>query len=369
MRRKKVLLIVITLILCVMMLPIISSANEGTISITFKDKNLYNMIVKTLGDKVSTKDDVTYTVTMTKDNLEGVTILELRVGEGESSSEVSNLGGIEKFTNLKKLEIESTKISDISVISNLTNLEELYIYGNYLIKDFSRVTSNQNIKDITPITKLVNLKKLALSGYNISNISSLSTLTKLTELDLIDNKIKDITPISKLTNLQKLYLTLNEISDITTLSNLTNLEELQIGGNQIDDLTALLGLKKLKTVNLLGQELSITTSQNQIELPKIFTQLKNKDNIFYTSQEIKCINCSLTTDKTSVKLNTNIKESKVYIGDGDSIVTLTIKYDEQLTNKITMLPYTGIKTIVIPSILVLSIIAIFLYIKNKYLNL
>ena len=342
------------------------NSSDQELSITFKDKNLYNMIVKALENKILTKTDSTYTITMTKDNLESVTSLQLSVGEDETSSEVSNSEGIEKFTNLKKLEIESTKINDISVLSNLTNLEELHIYGDYKIKDFSRVTSNQSIKDLTPISKLTKLNKLTLSGYNISDISFLSTLTKLTELDLMNNKIKDITPISKLTSLQKLYLSLNEISDISALTNLTNLEELEIGGNRISDLTALLGLKKLKTVNLPNQEISITTNKNEIELPKIFAQLKNKNNIFYVQEEIKCTNCSLNSNKTSIKLNANAKEAKVYIGsDGEPIITLTIKYNGQSTNKITSLPYTGISPIVIPSILILSIIAIFLYMRNK----
>ena len=344
------------------------NSSDQELSITFKDKNLYNMIVKALGNKVLTKTDSTYTITITKNNLESVTNIELNVGEGNSSIEVINLEGIEKFKNLKKLEIESTKITDISVLSSLTNLEELYIYGSYQIKDYSRSTSKRNIKDLTTISKLTNLKKLALSGYNISTISSLSTLTKLTELDLMDNRIKDIAPISKLANLQTLHLDFNEISDISILSKLSNLKDLSLGGNKIDDLTALIGLKKLENFVLSPQELIITTNKSQIELPKIFTQVKNK-NLYYTSQEIKCVNCSLTSDKTSVKLNSNAKEAKVYIKeDGDSsnsIVTLTIKYNGQSTNKITSLPYTGISTIVIPSIIILSIIAMVLYMRNK----
>ena len=63
----------------------------------------------------------------------------------------------------------------------------------------------------------------------ISNLSPLSNLTNLTFLNLTSNRISDISALSKLTNLTELHLGGNEtISDISALTNLTNLTRVNL---------------------------------------------------------------------------------------------------------------------------------------------
>jgi internalin A len=94
-------------------------------------------------------------------------------------------------------------------ISSLTNLEFLNLSYN-------------NIKDVTPIASLINLKGLYLHNNKIMYFSQLASLTKLKWLNLESNKIADVTPILSFVNLKNLYLTNNKIIDVTPLASLTN---------------------------------------------------------------------------------------------------------------------------------------------------
>jgi predicted ATP-binding protein involved in virulence len=83
------------------------------------------------------------------------------------------------------------------------------------------------------ISKFTNLRKLNLLETQLSDISFLEGLTHLTELSLSCNQITDISHLRKLINLEELFLTGNRITDISPLIGLTRLERLYLGRNKI----------------------------------------------------------------------------------------------------------------------------------------
>lgn len=82
----------------------------------------------------------------------------------------------------KVLNLDNEELSDLNGIENFTNLEYLNIQHNY-------------IQDITPLGKLKRLKRLNITDNNITDISCLKNLYYLEVLHLennpIDNIIKD----------------------------------------------------------------------------------------------------------------------------------------------------------------------------------
>jgi Leucine-rich repeat (LRR) protein len=67
----------------------------------------------------------------------------------------------------------------------------------------------------------------------ISDLSLLSGLTGLEELNLSENRIELIDPLSNLTNLKRLYLSDNLIKDISSLLDFEKLEYVDLAGNNI----------------------------------------------------------------------------------------------------------------------------------------
>ena len=86
--------------------------------------------------------------------------------------------------------------------------------------------------------------RLNLSRNEITDITPLSNLTNLMELNLSENFIEDLRPIKNLKSLKILNLTENEISDISPLQNLTNLHTLILDENFIEDLSPVRALRK-----------------------------------------------------------------------------------------------------------------------------
>ena len=67
------------------------------------------------------------------------------------------------------------------------------------------------------------LTRLYLNDTNITDVSSLAALTNLIRLDIGDNPITDISALHTLTKLNRLYVDGTKITDLTALKDLSNL--------------------------------------------------------------------------------------------------------------------------------------------------
>jgi len=163
-----------------------------------------------------------------------------------STSNITDLTGLEYCTNLTVFYSRLNEISDISPLANLISLTGLYIsYGQ--------------ISDISPLVSLTSLTELHLYWNLISDVSALAGLTNLSSLSLSSNQISDISPLADLTSLTDLKLWDNQISDISPLVSLTNLTSLLLHYNQISDISPLVdntGLGEGDTVDLRDNPLS-----------------------------------------------------------------------------------------------------------------
>ncbi|MFN0215148.1 MAG: leucine-rich repeat domain-containing protein, partial [Saprospiraceae bacterium] len=108
------------------------------------------------------------------------------------ANEIKNLPPTLPFLVLLKLLIfDNSKVSDLSPIASLTNLQQLYC-------------SETQISDLSPIADLTNLQLLYCSSPKISDLSPIADLTNLQILDCSDTQVSDLSPIADLTNLQQL---------------------------------------------------------------------------------------------------------------------------------------------------------------------
>jgi len=125
--------------------------------------------------------------------------------------------------------------TNFGALANLVQLNFLNLYFD-----------NPNLR---VIGKLGNLKTLHLSSNEITDISPLHSLTKLAYLSLENNNIRDISALGSLKRLETIQLSRNQISDISALANLNNLFFVFLGENKISDISALRG-KELGTLSL-----------------------------------------------------------------------------------------------------------------------
>lgn len=179
-------------------------------------------------------------------------------GAGLKNSDIKNLKDLKKLTIVI---INDNNISDLSVFSEMSWLEGLWV-------------NNNNISDLTPLKNLKNLKYLSAEDNNISSLSPLSGTRNLEQLWCGGNPISDLSPISKnkgmiylgvsrcnisslsalsgMTDLERFYATDNNISDISPLKNTKKLREFFIDRNPVTDLSPISGNKNMVNMGMAG---------------------------------------------------------------------------------------------------------------------
>ena len=154
-----------------------------------------------------------------------------------------------QLESIINLSCEEKKISKISALSDLKNLESLSLGNNY-ISNLGPLSNLKNLETLiisdNPISDLSGLAKLSLKNLELNNtrikdsdLHFLQNLGSLKDLSISNNKITNINFISKLTNLVDLNVSHNKIVDINVLGYLTNLTTLYINDNLIEDISIL----------------------------------------------------------------------------------------------------------------------------------
>ena len=235
--KKSLLKIIILFFICVSALAaMLLIANIVDPRIEFKDRGLEIAVRNALDNKYRP---------ITKNALLSITELDA------SNKEITALDGIEYLYNLVSLNLEGNGIEDLNPLYNLKNLQELNLRNNS-ITDLEKINFNA-ISDLPLI--VLNLEANALKLGNderirLSDIGLLSQFSQLKELYLRENDIEDISPLESLGNLEILDLRDNRITDIDALGSIVTLKELNLRENNISDIGPLSGLKNLVYLNI-----------------------------------------------------------------------------------------------------------------------
>ena len=351
------------------------TVKEGEVLVTLSNENLYKAIKVNLdiagieykdcekdGQFGSNNKGKGYLI-LKEENILLVENLNL------AGCEISNISGLQKFTNLKVLNLANNSVSNVDVLKNtslkdtlealnlnnnkldnnqirelsvISNLKELYISGMEFssnnnnniefINGFTDLTyldiSNNGFNDISSLS-LTNLKYLNISSNEIDDISIINQDDKYAHLhtlvanyNLLDDN--DVTTIKTRASLKALGLAGNKITKIGDLNYLTNLEELSISSNYITDtnLTGLENLSNLKTLNAgfigisnlnkiknLANIESLDISGNNIENIEDITNLTNLMYLDVSANKIGSISdetYNLLTKMNQVNLTNQI---------------------------------------------------------------
>jgi Leucine Rich repeats (2 copies) len=159
---------------------------------------------------------------------------------------VTDLSRLSGLTGLKELYLDRTRVTDLSPLSGLTGLNVLILNGT-------------PVTDFSPLSGLTGLKVLLLNGTPLTDLSPLSGLTGLEVLYLESTPVTDLSPLSGLTGLKDLSLRYSLVTDLSPLSGLTGLKELYLYGTPVTDLSPLSGLTGLEKLYFHGtpEDLSV----------------------------------------------------------------------------------------------------------------
>lgn len=208
----------------------LTSGTSYSVSIrAIKDENIVteaSQTVKTVEEEVKEERQSSSIDSQTKETQDEAKIAA--VNEAVSIPDSALKRAIKRQLGIQRDEIY------LSDLEGLTELEASY----------------QNVKNLTGLEKATNLTKLEIAGNEIKTADALKDLSKLEYLDISYYQGTDIEFLTKLTNLKTLIITDTIIKNLDQLSGLSKLETLDISFSGITDLTPLAGLTSLKDVNI-----------------------------------------------------------------------------------------------------------------------
>ncbi|MCQ2975582.1 MAG: leucine-rich repeat domain-containing protein [Bacteroidales bacterium] len=204
-----------------------------------------------------------------------------------SNTNVTSLEGIENLTGLKYINCSNNdNISSLSSVSHLVYLEEINC-------------GNTMVKDLTPLRNLHNLKKLDVHFCTVNNLTVISELRNLEMLDVSQNQsLGSIAGVEKMEVLSSLNCSETRISDITPLQNMKKLEYLNLSSTSITTIRPLHQVRTLKeidcsntNINALGLDyLYSHTKLTMLRARNIDITAKQIDD-FISSYSTRNVNC------------------------------------------------------------------------------
>lgn len=140
---------------------------------------------------------------------------------------------------LQQLVIRDNEKIDLSILGDLTDLQELVITSHPI-----------GSKDLEAIASIPKLTVLVLNDCSLSGIAPLASATQLTYLDLRDNSIGDLTALSSMRDLAYVDLSHNAVISLAPLEGLGLLSELYLSYNSIQNVAPLSGCPALSVLDL-----------------------------------------------------------------------------------------------------------------------
>ncbi len=192
----------------------------AAVVVNFPDPNLEAIIRETINKPAGDITDADLAGLTSLDaserNISDLTGLEYCVNLDEihaGRNPVKDISAISGLTALRVVSLQDTRVSNIEALAGLVNLESLALYNN------TYPNAEDKISDLSPLSNLSNLGSIIIGGNRISDLTPLANLHGLYVVQVNDNLVSDISPLAGLTNLSIVELTANDITDISALVN------------------------------------------------------------------------------------------------------------------------------------------------------
>ncbi|XP_022084871.1 protein phosphatase 1 regulatory subunit 7-like [Acanthaster planci] len=184
------------------------------------------------------------------------------------ASNIGTVPNLEKFRNLRLLDLSCNFIKQITNLHHMKDLRELKLYGN-------EITSGSNLESLVELhtlqlqhnriqslgqclSSLKKLKVLRLDSNCLRKLESreIAACSQLTFLDISSNKIETLTSLNCLSALEELHATHNGLRAVTDLSRCKKLNEVNLSYNKLTDISGLKGLPHVTILNLSHNSLT-----------------------------------------------------------------------------------------------------------------
>ncbi|XP_062567136.1 protein phosphatase 1 regulatory subunit 7-like isoform X1 [Saccostrea cucullata] len=204
------------------------------------------------------------------------------------ASELTVVPKLDKFPNLRVLDLSCNYIERIENLDQSKDLRELKLYDN-------RLTAVENLKNLKELVALqLQYNKLKQLGKGFSSLKKLKTLridcnkilrldaselsccVQLTSINVSYNLVDNLSALNYLPNLEECYAAGNRIKTVD-LSRCKKLQDIDVSKNRLTDLSGIRNLANLQTLNI---------SSNQITSLKSLGKSKSLQELYASGNRI-----------------------------------------------------------------------------------
>lgn len=184
-----------------------------------------------------------------------------------NNSNISDLTGIEYFTNIQNLNCRTNNLSGLPDLSNISNLRGLSCYQN-------------QITELPDLSKNTQLENLICSSNQLLELPALSNNIELEVLSFHSNQISEFPDLTNNVNLKEINCSFNQIEALPNLSANANLEILSVGHNNLTELPELSNHLKLKRLFCQENQLnSLPDLSNNMQLQMLLCYDNNLESL------------------------------------------------------------------------------------------
>lgn len=178
--------------------------------------------IEEIAQTLASYEDIDYSPVYEWDiNLDGFTIV------GDSKT---NPGGTDEPPPKKSRGISFYDAIKIRMFGNTKTS-----FPTHYLEDLEEIELAQsNMIDLDGIQYCIHTTSMDISGNRITDLSLMWGLKQLEEINLSDNRIEEIETLSNLKNLRTLFLNNNPVRDVSPLMHLSKLEYVELSGCRIN---------------------------------------------------------------------------------------------------------------------------------------
>ncbi len=234
------------------------------------------------------------------------TFTELRTLDFDNCPALKDFSPISKLSHLMFLNLSSVKMSDLSFLKNLTNMEVL------VMDSVSGMLSEANLSNLDNLTKM---KFLCMKNMTLRDLSHFKNMRQLTFLDIAGNSITDLSPLENLVEIDNLILSNNlGLTDLSPLHKMSKMSKLKVNGvgkvkNDMGLSTTSMSISDISVIKNMPN-LGVFESNNN-------NKIKDISPIQYCTKlkEAHFKNCMLLSDVTPLRFCKSLEELSL---DNDS---------------------------------------------------
>ena len=168
-------------------------------------------------------------------------IEELQI-DGDYKFDPLDISAISTCKKLEEVQFSVCKIIDLAPISACTNLEKFTSYSSTILNN-----------TISPLKDLTNLEELSLYGTKVDDFAHLAPLSKLKKINIyatkpIDGGTLNYDHLSAIKSLEEIKAGLTEMKSVAFLKDLPKFKSIEFMGEKINDIETLENCKTIEYI-------------------------------------------------------------------------------------------------------------------------